>query len=375
MRPFGRVRGIAAAIAVAVVAVVVAGCGGGDGSAASSGGGGGGTTLTLGVSGPGPGGNMLQLPIAEAQGYFKQEGITVKPVFLGTSGAVLQALASGKVDIGMSTPDVVLQAIDKGQDVEMVYNWTTKTVTQIGVLPDSPIHSVADLQGKTIGVQELTAGPIQLVKAAAANAGIDPSSLKFVATGVGAPALDALERHRVDAFVTYDTLFAAMTAGTGKTLRLFAPQGVEDLFSSSFVASKSWVQQHQDAVAGFGRAWAKASVFALANPEAGVRMMFSVFPKSKVGKSEEAATKATLSQFHARMQSLYGGGSPPASEQWGAYPSAAVSHWISYAKDNKLITSAPSPNDVYTNSFVKQYNAFDADKIRAAAKAADEGSS
>jgi NitT/TauT family transport system substrate-binding protein len=327
-------------------------------------GGGDGKTVTFGVSAPAPGGNMLQLGIAQVKGYFKAEGITVKPVFLGTGGQVVQALASGKVQIGTSTPDLVLQAIDRGQDVKMFYNWTTRNVTQFGVLPDSPVHSVADLKGKTLGVQELSAGPAQLAKAAAANAGLNPATdLKYVAVGTGAPALDALRRHRVDALTTYDTLFAAMTNGTGQTLRYFPPDGVQDLFASSLVASNDWLKDRPAVAAGFGRAWAKASVYADANPAAGVKMMFTTYPNSKVGADEKAATNAALAQFKARQQSLYGG-KPPATQQWGAYPETAVAHWISYAKDYKLIQSRPEAGKVYTNEFVTRFNAFDPKQIK-----------
>jgi NitT/TauT family transport system substrate-binding protein len=337
-------------------------CAGGDASSGD------GKTITFGVSAPAPGGNMLQLGIAQTKSYFSAEGITVKPVFLGTGGAVVQALASGKVQIGTSTPDLVLQAIDRGQDVTMFYNWTTKNVTQFGVLPDSPVRSVADLKGKTVGVQELSAGPAQLAKAAAVNAGLDPAGdLKFIAVGTGAPALDALVRHRVDALVTYDTLFAAMTNGTGQALRFFPPDGVGDLFASSLVASNGWLKDHPAAAAGFGRAWAKASVYADTNPQDGIKMMFAAFPSSKVGAGDQAATKAALAQFKARQQSLYGGGKPPATQQWGAYPPAAVQHWITYAKQQKLTRSELAPDKVYTNEFVGKFNAFDANAIKKAA--------
>lgn len=352
------------AVLAALLLVAVQGCANAGGST----GGGGGKTVTFGVSAPAPGGNMLQLGIAQTKAYFKAEGLTVKPVFLNTSGAVVQALASGKVQIGTSTPDLVLQAIDRGQDVKMFYNWTVKNVTQFGVLPNSPVRSVADLKGKKIGVQDLSAGPAQLAKAAAVNAGLDPASdLRFVAVGTGAPALDALVRHRVEALITYDTLFAAMTTGTGQTLRFFPPAGVQDLFSSSLVASADWLKDHPAAAAGFGRAWAKASVYAEANPDAGVRMMFARYPDSKVGSTEQAATNAALTQFKARERSLYGG-APPATRQWGAYPQAAVEHWITYAKDHKLIQSRLDPGKVYTNDLVAKFNAFDADQIKKDAK-------
>lgn len=352
-----------AALAGLLIAVVPACGGGGSGGSAS----GGDKTVTFGVSAPAPGGNMLQLGIAQTKGYFKAEGITVKPVFLGTSGKVVQALAAGKVQIGISTPNIVLQAIDRGQDVKMFYNWTSKNVTQFAVLPGSSVQSVADLKGKTVGVQALSAGPAQLAQSAAVNAGLNPDKdLKFVAVGTGAPALDALVRHRVDALITYDTLFAAMTNSTGQQLRFFPPAGVQDLFSSSFVASTGWLKNNRAVAQGFGRAWAKASVYAEANPEAGVKMMFTLYPNSKVGADEAAATKAALAQFHAREQSLYGG-NPPATQQWGSYPAAAVQHWITYAKDHKMIQSAPSPGKVFTNEFVAKYNAFDTDAIKKAA--------
>lgn len=358
-------RRFSLAVLAGIVALALPACG--SGGAAESGSGGG-KTVTFGVSAPAPGGNMLQLSTAQAKNYFKEEGITVKPVFLGSSGAVVQALASGKVQIGTSTPELVLQAVEKGQAVKMFYNWTTRNVAQFAVLPDSPVRSVADLKGKTVGVQELSAGPAQLAKAAAVNAGLDPATdLEFVAVGTGAPALDALQRNRVDTLITYDTLFAAMTSGTGEKLRFFSPKGVEDLFASSFVASSDWLKENPETAAGFGRAWAKASVYSGANPEEGVRTMFDTYPNSKVGGSEEAATEAALAQFEARQQSLYGG-EPPAEQKWGAYPQSAVEHWISYADDHQLIRGDLTPDDVYTNEFVPDYNDFDAAEIRESAE-------
>lgn len=362
------VRRLSLAALAGVVAIALPACGSSSGAGSPAGDSGGhAETVTFGVSAPAPGGNMLQLSTAQSLHYFKEEGITVKPVFLGSSGAVVQALASGKVQIGTSTPDLVLEAVEKGQHVKMFYNWTTKNVAHFAVLPGSPVHSVADLKGKTVGVQALAAGPAQLAKAAAVNAGLDPAKdLKFVPVGTGAPALDALQRHRVDTLITYDTLFAAMTSGTGEKLRFFRPDGVDDLFASSFVASTDWLKKHPKTATGFGRAWAKASVYSDANPKACVTMMFDKYPNSKVGSDTQAATKAALAQYQARRQSLYGG-APPAKQSWGAYPKAAVEHWISYAKDHKLIHTALSPKDVYTNEFVSGYNDFDTAKVKKSA--------
>lgn len=359
-RPLPTIATSVASIAALASTAMVGGCSVGSSASDSD-------TVTFGVSATAPAGNMLQLGIAEAEKYFEDEGFTVETIFLGSSGSVLQALASGKIDIGLSTPDLVLQAVDRGQDVQMVYNWTTKNVSRFAVMPDSSIDDVSDLNGATIGVQELSSGPAQMAESALELAGLDPEEdVEFIAVGEGAPALDALQRGRIDAMIAYDTLFAAMTAGTGATLRYFRPEGVDDLFSSSLVASGEWIDDNSDRIVGFGRAWAKASVFALQNPEAGVEMMFDRYPQSKVGDSDEAARELALSQNEIRLESLYGE-NIPASPQWGTYPEPAIEHWIEFAKDTGLTESAVDADTVYTNEFVDEYNDFDAAKIRSMA--------
>lgn len=341
------------------------------GSADGGGGSGGSSTLTVGISAPGPGGNMLQLGIAQTEKYFADEGLTVKAIYLGTSGKVLQALATGKIDLGLSTPDLLIQAAERGQDARMIYNWTTKNVSRFGVLPGSDIRRVADLKGKTVGVADLSSGPAQMARASIQSAGLDPDKdVKFVAVGTGAPALDALTRGRIDTLIAYDTLFAGMTTNAGTRLRYIKPQGVDDLFSSSFVTSDSWAKAHQREVEGFGRAWAKATVYSFANPKAGVRMMFETDPKSKVGSSEAAATKSAMAQYNARLSTLYGGKAPTSVSNWGSYPQSAVKHWLTYSKSTGLSKGTADPSDLYTNRYVKAYNAFDPEDVRADAKKA-----
>ncbi|MEV4628186.1 ABC transporter substrate-binding protein [Micromonospora sp. NPDC049523] len=356
-----RVVGIAA-LASALVATV-AGCGGAgattaDGKPLN--------TITFGISTPTMTANFVALAVGKEKGFFADEGVEVDDIFLKDSGTVLQSMASGKVDIGTPTPDVAFAAMDLGQDVKLMYNWTRRPVAAFTVLQDSPIKTVADLAGKTIGVQSRSAGTTTLAKASLKQAGIDVSQDKIVEVGLGAPALDALQRGRVDTVVQYDAQSSAQIS-SGAKIRLINPEGVEDLFATTFVASSAFMKSNSAAVKGFGKAWTEASVWALANPEAAIQMMWKRYPASKTG-DDDAAMAGALAIFKARMDSAVNVDDVTAKKIWGQYDEAAVQHWLDFAQENGITKSKLNASDVYTNDDVAAYNDFDAATIQQAAK-------
>jgi hypothetical protein len=72
----------------------------------------------------------------------------------------------------------------------------------IGVLQDRPIKSVADLKGKKIGIFSLGTGGMPLLKGYLRANGINPDKdVQIIATGAGAPALEALRSDRVQALM------------------------------------------------------------------------------------------------------------------------------------------------------------------------------
>ena len=54
--------------------------------------------------------NSFQIYVAIGEGYFKDEGLEVRPQSIDGSGPVLQALASGQAQIGRPGPAPVLKA-------------------------------------------------------------------------------------------------------------------------------------------------------------------------------------------------------------------------------------------------------------------------
>ncbi|WP_283138321.1 ABC transporter substrate-binding protein [Rhizohabitans arisaemae] len=169
-------------------ALLVAGCGtsaddaGGD--SAQPAGSGGPQTLkvtTLGLC------NEISVYWAQAKGLFAKHGVNVQTVKSTGGAAGLSALQSGDIDLAFTNPFSTMIAISRGiplQWIATAYGTPTDesaATNAIAVAKDSPIKSAKDLEGKTIGVNEI-GGINQIITTAwLKEKGANPAGVKFVA--------------------------------------------------------------------------------------------------------------------------------------------------------------------------------------------------
>jgi ABC-type nitrate/sulfonate/bicarbonate transport system substrate-binding protein len=104
--------------------------------------------------------------VAQEKGWFAEEGIevTVEPV--DGSGATIQQLAAGQAQVAVPSPGPFMQAVARGEDLRSVYTLYQSNVFSIQAPADSDIRSLADLEGKTVGVGALDGGETPFVRAA-----------------------------------------------------------------------------------------------------------------------------------------------------------------------------------------------------------------
>jgi NitT/TauT family transport system substrate-binding protein len=87
---------------------------------------------------------------AQAQGFFRQEGLDVTLIPGGPNSFVMPSVATGKADIGQADSTNTLLQQAEGLPVVQVAAVFQDDPSGLLVNADSPVHSFEDLQGKTI---------------------------------------------------------------------------------------------------------------------------------------------------------------------------------------------------------------------------------
>ena len=200
--------------------------------------------------------NIMPLAIGDDIGIFKQHGLDLKLVALGGGSKLAQAMAAGSIDIGLGAgTEMALMA--KGAPATAVCE-TSGPVSffGVGVPPDSPITSLADLKGKTIGVSSLGSLTDWLAHELANKEGWGEKGVVTVALGGGPAAIVAAFRvHQVDAAMSTTTQLLTFEQSHAGRLLASVSSYEGNAASGIIEASNRLIASDPGAVRAFIAAW------------------------------------------------------------------------------------------------------------------------
>jgi NitT/TauT family transport system substrate-binding protein len=231
---------------------------------------------------------------------------------------------------------------------------------------DSPIQSIAELRGKTIGVTALGSAGTTYGRAYIRSAGLDPDKdVSFVPIGAGAQPAAAIRQKLVDAIVFWDATNVRFELSDIALRALKIDEWLQRLPDVSLLARNETIRAKPKMLTGFARAVAKALDFTLANPEAAVLITWKIFPESQ---PKENDPNKRLQQGLKVSQLRMAG--------W-TYPATNGKHGLFLEDDWKnlnrfLLLKPPVPTSrTFTNEFIDQINAYDHEAVRQQAKTFD----
>ena len=309
---------------------------------------------------------FIQLYVAQQTGYFKQEGLDVEVRYSSGAPQATQVMAAGQADAALATIEPTINGHEKGVRAKAFLQLNNHLIYWLAVPEDSPIRRVGDLKGKKVGVSNLGSAAVPFVRSTLRAAGAAPGPDTIVPVGVFDQAMTALRGDAVQALGLFDGIYFGMERA-GIKFRYFRHPTLSSFGNTALIASHASLDAKRAELCGFGRAMAKATAFMLENPEAALRMWWTVSPSARRGASDAEAVTNGMIEF-SQIAKSYDIGMPPAA-RYGAYDPAAFQRFMETMKDEGVIQTVPPIGDVMTDALVGCVNDFNPDAVRRDARA------
>lgn len=311
----------------------------------------------------------LTLPIA--LGYWKDEGYDVQIVTVGGSLQGVQQMVGGGVQFAELNSTALIQAATDNNVPVRGLMGTGAIDWGIGVLDNGPIKSIADLKGKKIGVFSLGTGGVPLLRGHLRANGIEPDKDALIlATGAGAPALEALRADRVQGLMFWGSALTGFE-NAGTKLRVLHDPAWRKLPDFTFSTMQKTIDSDPAMVEAIARGVAKARLFAMTNPECTLKIHWKNFPSTKpTGADEATLMKWDLALLNSQLDTLKAAHEMHGGKLIGAMDPAAYGRMQDFMLKEGLIKKTLPPPTMLMGKpgFTEAINRFDRDAVIAAAK-------
>ena len=277
----------------------------------------------------------VPLEVAKSQGMLKKEGIDVEIISFEGASKMNMGMTSGSVDITLGSP-TEFAAIAKGMPAKGVAI-IARPVKELAIMVpyDSPIKSIKELKGKSIGIATIGSITQWAALELARSQGWKPEDVKLVAISSGAGAgAAAMKTHQVDADVA--NLMTAVVLEKQKVARVIA---IASDFASDFImhemsANDSLIKSNPDALRRFIKAWFEAVAYMRSHKAETIAIARPVTNLSQEDEEKE---------YDYLMPELTSS---------GKHEPAMMQHVIDSFLELKILNHKPDIEKLYTNKFL-----------------------
>src|SRR5215210_1472752 len=315
--------------------VALAGCGGTSGSSESSDGLDR-VTLTLDWY---PNADHAGIYATQVEGFFEDAGLEVEIQQPSDPAAVLQLVAAGQSEFGVSYENEMTNAAAREVPVRSVMAIMQEPLNSIISLKESDIEGPEDLVGKKVGYAGQSFGAAVL-DTVLREAGEDPSTVEKINVGLDLrPALASESVNAiVDAYWNIEAVELAQEGFETNVIRL--PEvGVPNYNELVVATSESYAEENPDLVRRFVGALVEGHRYALENPEAARDALLEANEELDPEVAEETVG-LTVPLFEAERI----GYQDP--EEWRAY--------VDWAVENDVLPEPVEVDEVMTNEFLPE---------------------
>lgn len=215
----------------------------------------------------------------EELGYFEAEGVKVELIPGGDLPATA-FLDNGNADVASLDPTEVLNAHQRGLDFDVVYEVMHGAIEGIFVPQASDAETLADLKGTTIGIVGESDRPLLI--SALGHVGLTEGDVTVAVLGESAPLLaNSLQNGRVSGVVGAVSDLVAIRS-QGVDVKNLLPPEMSEAPANSYAMRADKVEEMEELMNGFLRAWAKGAYAGQSDPKAVAAMTKKIAPENWV---------------------------------------------------------------------------------------------
>jgi putative hydroxymethylpyrimidine transport system substrate-binding protein len=278
--------------------------------------------------------------LGQKLGYFRDAGLDLKIATPTNPADPIKQVAAGRTDLAISYEPEVMLAREQGLDVVAVGAIVDRPLTSMIWLKGSGIGGVGDLRGKTVA----TAGiPYQqaFLQTILGLANLSEGDVKVVNVGLGLlPAiLSGKAQAMLGGFRNVEGVDLRLR-GKGPVVTPVDKLGVPSYDELVLVAQGKRLADDPEPIRLFIAALARATAVAEQSPRAATAAVLAA--------NDALDPKTTAAEVAATLPLLHGTKGKP----YGYMDPARWKTFIGWMRDNKLITSLPSPSEVLSNDYL-----------------------
>lgn len=204
--------------------------------------------------------------VMKEKGFCDKHNLDCQTINLANGPLAQQAAVAGSVDMIVSSMDVMMQAVSKGNDLVVVGPMIQNNLysLSVGSHVDQPNkdkgypENMKDLADKRIGVTGRGSATEMYVKTLLRGAGLNSDKVAFIGVGAPASAYAALMAKQVDAILSWDPI-PALCEATGSCnvavdmRKGHGPESVKAMNKGFVVwqAQRKYAEQNEDVIKRF----------------------------------------------------------------------------------------------------------------------------
>jgi len=301
--------------------------------------------------------------MALEKGFYAEEGLDVELNYSKGSSDAARQLAAGNVDWGIFSSAATMQTVQRGFPLKAIMQIYYPDTFDVVVPADSPVQTMKDMAGKTIGVSDLAGGEVPMTRASIVESGLkEGSDVKMVIAGEGDPTtIRSFQEDRIQAYAGAKRDLLLIPA-QGIQTRSITPSAIAAFPGDALSVRAETYEQEPEKLAKFVRATIKGWAWGMANSDAAFELLKTKYAAASLGDNPVAP------EFWALVKTYYT--APAGVTNHGTFIPAAWQTYMDYLQlgegENQALAGPVDLGAVLTDDVViKAWEGLDIETAKA----------